>query len=186
MNQPTTAVLLMDLMPIVVPTFGGDDELLANAAKAAEHARTSGMSVIHVRLRFRDGYPEVEPTNKIFGPLSENMDFTEDNPDTSVHEAVRAESSDILVTKRRVSAFSGSDLDLVLRARGVHKVVLAGVATSGVVLSTLRQAADLDYQVAVLADACADGDPEVHAVLLGKVFPQQADVLTTDEWIATT
>jgi nicotinamidase-related amidase len=53
-----------------------------------------------------------------------------------------------------------------------------------VVLSTLRQAADVDYQLVVLADGCLDADPEVHRVLTGKVFPRQADVLTVDEWEA--
>ena len=62
--------------------------------------------------------------------------------------------------------------------------MLAGIATSGVVLSTLRQAADLDYRLVVLADGCLDADPEVHQVLTGKVFPRQADVLTVAEWTA--
>jgi len=65
----------------------------------------------------------------------------------------------------------------------VRTLVLAGIATSGVVLSTLRQAADLDYGLVVLRDACADADEEVHRVLLDKVFARQADVLTVDEWI---
>ncbi|HEY3883138.1 MAG TPA: isochorismatase family protein, partial [Trebonia sp.] len=63
-------------------------------------------------------------------------------------------------------------------------LVLAGISTSGVVLSTLRQAADLDYRLIVLEDACADRDDEVHRVLTGKVFPRQAVVTTADEWIA--
>jgi nicotinamidase-related amidase len=88
-----------------------------------------------------------------------------------------------VVLKRRVSAFSGSDLDVLLRAAGADSLVLAGIATSGVVLSTLRQAADLDYRLTVLSDACADGDAEVHRVLLDKVFPRQALVTTTDDWI---
>jgi len=58
-------------------------------------------------------------------------------------------------------------------------------APSGVVLSTLRQAADLDYRLTVLADACADNDPEVHRVPLEKVFPRQAVVTTSDDWAAT-
>ena len=72
---------------------------------------------------------------------------------------------------------------MVLRAQGVTQLVLTGIATSGVVLSTLRQAADMDYGLTVLRDGCADADPEVHRVLLDKVFPRQADVLTADEWI---
>jgi nicotinamidase-related amidase len=63
--------------------------------------------------------------------------------------------------------------------------VLAGIATSGVVLSTLRQAADLDYQLTVLADGCLDADPEVHRVLLEKVFPRQAEVTSITGWTAS-
>jgi nicotinamidase-related amidase len=83
-----------------------------------------------------------------------------------------------------VSAFSGSDLDVILRAHEIEALVLAGIATSGVVLSTLRQAADLDFALAVLADGCADADEEVHRVLLEKVFPRHAQVLAVSEWVA--
>ena len=89
-----------------------------------------------------------------------------------------------MVIKRRVSAFAGSDLDVLLRARRTEHLVLAGIATSGVVLSTLRQAADLDYRLTVLADGCLDADPEVHQVLLRKVFPRQAEVTTIADWTA--
>ena len=65
---------------------------------------------------------------------------------------------------------------------GADALVLAGIATSGVVLSTLRQAADLDYRLTVLSDGCLDSDPEVHRVLTAAVFPKQADVLTVGDW----
>jgi nicotinamidase-related amidase len=89
-----------------------------------------------------------------------------------------------VVTKRRVSAFSGSDLEVVLRSQNISHLVLSGIATSGVVLSTLREAADRDYQLTVLADCCLDADEEVHRVLLTKVFPRQADVIQSQAWIA--
>jgi nicotinamidase-related amidase len=60
--------------------------------------------------------------------------------------------------------------------------VLTGISTSGVVLSTLREAADKDYQITVLSDCCGDIDDEVHRVLTTKIFPRQADVLTVQEW----
>lgn len=53
------------------------------------------------------------------------------------------------------------------------------------VLSTLREAADKDFSLRVLSDACLDADPEVHRVLTEKVFPGHADVLTVDAWINT-
>jgi nicotinamidase-related amidase len=91
----------------------------------------------------------------------------------------------VVVTKRRVSAFTGSDLEVVLRSQEIGKLVLAGISTSGVVLSTLREAADKDYELVVLSDCCADGDPEVHRVLLEKVFPRQAEVLDAESWART-
>ena len=91
-------------------------------------------------------------------------------------------NNEITVVKRRVSAFTGSDLEVVLRGQDIKHIILTGIATSGVVLSTIREASDKDYRITVLADACADGDEEVHRVLTTKVFPRQADVLSVDEW----
>jgi nicotinamidase-related amidase len=91
-------------------------------------------------------------------------------------------NGEVVVTKKRVSAFAGSDLELVLRAHEVTDLVLAGIATSGVVLSTVREAADRDYAITVLADLCLDGDDEVHRVLTEKVFPRQADVINSSDW----
>ncbi len=82
-----------------------------------------------------------------------------------------------------MSAFAGSDLDVVPRAGGIEALVLSGIATSGVVLSTLRQAADLDFSLTVLSDGCFDADAEVHRVLCEKVFPRQAQVLTVAAWV---
>jgi len=99
-----------------------------------------------------------------------------------IHPAIAPQPTDIIVTKRRFSAFVGSDLEVVLRAQGISHLVLSGIATSRVVLSTLREAADKDYQLTVLSDCCVDGDEEVQRVLLSKVFPRQAEVVTTEEW----
>jgi len=88
-----------------------------------------------------------------------------------------------VLTKRRVGAFAGTELDALLRSRGVTKLVLAGISTSGVVLSTLRWASDLDYDVTILSDCCGDRDEEVHSVLMAKIFPRQATVLNSASWI---
>jgi nicotinamidase-related amidase len=178
-----TALLVLDIIPVVVPAFGGDDDMLEQLRRATEAARDAKIPVIYVRVAFRPGYPDVSDSNALFGPLRDMLDFTETDADTGVHASVAPKDGDIVVTKRRVSAFAGSDLDVVLRSLRVDRLVLAGVATSGVVLSTVRQAADLDFELTVLSDGCGDGDPEVHRVLMEKVFPTQATVATTEEWI---
>ena len=102
-----------------------------------------------------------------------------------IYPEVQPQAGDIIVTKRRVSAFTGSDLEVILRSQNIQHIVLCGIATSGVVLSTLREAADRDYKITVLSDCCTDGDEEVHNVLIEKVFPRQADVMTGREWQKT-
>jgi nicotinamidase-related amidase len=93
-----------------------------------------------------------------------------------VHPTLTPKHGDVVVTKHRVSAFAGTDLEMVLRANGIETLVLAGIATSGVVLSTVRHAADSDYKLVVVEDCCSDRDAEVHRVLMEKVFPRQATV----------
>lgn len=138
--------------------------------------------MIYVVVGFRPGHPEISPRNKSFARVAAAAGMVTGEPDSDVHPDVAPEPGDITVVKRRISAFAGSDLDVVLRSGGIDSLVLTGIATSGVVLSTLRQAADLDYGLTVLADACLDADPEVHRVLTEKIFPRHADVLTVAEW----
>jgi nicotinamidase-related amidase len=80
--------------------------------------------------------------------------------------------------RTRVGAFSTTDLDAQLRERGIDTLILAGISTTGVVLSTVRDASDRDYRVVVLADATADPEAEVHEFLIDRIFPRQADVIT--------
>jgi nicotinamidase-related amidase len=139
--------------------------------------------VIFVRVAFRPGHPEVSLRNIAFSALAGSDAFADAHA-TAIHAALAPAPDEVVVTKRRVSAFAGSDLDVVLRARAIRDLVLCGIATSGVVLSTLRQAADLDFGLTVLRDACADADDEVHRVLTEKVFPRQAEVLDVAAWSA--
>lgn len=102
---------------------------------------------------------------------------------TEPHQRLQRGKGEVVVTKKRVSAFAGSDLELVLRSHEVTSLVLGGIATSGVVLSTVREAADRDYQLTVLEDLCLDADEEVHRVLTTKVFPRQAEVISAAQWL---
>jgi nicotinamidase-related amidase len=172
----------MDYQEGIVSRFAGTD-LLDRARSAIATAREAGMPIIYIVVRFREGYPEISPNNLSFNQIkSSGLSFEESSPATQVHSGIAPQPGDIVVTKRRVGAFSGSDLDVALRAQGIGHLVLAGIATSGVVLSTVRAAADMDYKITVLSDCCADSDEEVHRVLMEKVFPRQARVLTLDAW----
>ncbi|MEY9844294.1 nicotinamidase-related amidase [Streptacidiphilus sp. BW17] len=178
------ALLVMDVQQGTVERFG-DEVLLDRLARAVAAARGARIPVVFVRVAFRPGFPEVSANNRTFSLLVETAGdaFGVDSPGTRIHPAVAPLPGEPVVLKKRVSAFVGSDLDVVLRSLGVSHLVLTGIATSGVVLSTLREAADRDFQLTVLADACADGDAEVHRVLTEKVFPRQADVVSVAQWV---
>ncbi len=181
----STALLIMDVQQGIVERYAGDAGYLARLATALAAARGAGITVIYVTVAFRPGYPEVSERNKSFAAIAGTGRFTEGDPGVRIPAVIAPAAGEVTVTKLRVSAFAGSDLEVLLRARGTSHLVLSGIATSGVVLSTLRQAADLDYRLTVLADGCLDADSEVHQVLLNKVFPRQAEVTTIADWSAS-
>ena len=172
-----TALLVMDVQSGIVELLAeGRDGLLARTAELLAAARAAQARVVYVVVGFRPGYPEVSPNNLSFGSIRESGRFGPGAAGTEIHPAVAPRPDEVIVTKHRVSAFAGTDLDMVLRANAIDTLVLAGIATSGVVLSTLRHAADADYRLVVVEDCCADRDAEVHRVLCEKVFPRQATV----------
>jgi nicotinamidase-related amidase len=176
----------MDFQQSIVERLGVPSVIDA-AGRALAGARAAGVPAMFVRVGFRPGYPEVAPTNATFSAAAATAGdaFNQDHPATQVHASLAPAEGEPVIVKRRVSAFTGSDLEVLLRGAQADTLVLAGISTSGVVLSTLRQAADLDYRLVVLADACADPDAEVHRVLTEKVYPRQATVTTADEWAAS-
>jgi nicotinamidase-related amidase len=177
--DPKKAILLvMDYQPAILAHVSQADKLLARVAETIESARQGGLAVGYVRVAFEAAdLAAIPPTNKTFKAVADGRLFPSEAPETQVHPALAPQPCDIVVRKVRVGAFSTTDLHLQLREREIDTLILAGIATSGVVLSTLRDGADRDYRLYVLEDACADRDPEVHAVLMQKVFPRQAYVI---------
>ena len=177
-----TALLLMDLQGNTLAHT--TDDYLPRAVRALATARAAGVPVIHVALRLRDGHTDAHPRNKIFGAVPKHL-FTADDPGAAIHPDVAPADGEIVVYKNRVSAFAGNNLQQILAVQGIDHLVLAGIATSGIVLSTALQAADLDYQVTVLSDACADRDPALHDALITGVLSRRGEVATVDEWKQT-
>jgi nicotinamidase-related amidase len=181
------ALLVMHVQRSMVARYGEDAGYLARLRGAIEAARAAETPVVYVVVGFRAGHPEASARNKLLGIISAHggLGFTPDDPGAEIHPDIAPQPADLVVTTTRLGAFASSDLDVLLRALEIDTLVLTGIATSGVVLSTLRQASDLDFRLTVLADGCLDADPEVHRVLTEKLFPLQADVVTVDEWITS-
>jgi nicotinamidase-related amidase len=181
-NTQNTALLVMDMQSAILSMLPDAATITGNVAKAIATARNKKIPVIYVVVGFRNGTPEINPDNKSFAAHKERFTSVSMDEFINIHPSVAPQDGEVTVIKRRVSAFTGSDLEVILRSQGIQHIVLTGVATSGVVLSTLREASDKDYRITVLADCCADGDEEVHRVLTTKVFPRQADMLLAEEW----
>jgi nicotinamidase-related amidase len=174
------ALLVMDYQNGVLDMLDETDDLLSRAADAIATVRGAGGQIGYVRVAFEDADLEAFPPTSGMGKRvgASGLSLHNGSPSTAVHERVAPKPGDMIVRKVRVGAFSTTDLDEQLRARDVDILILAGISTSGVVLSTVRDASDRDYRVLVLADATADPDPEVHEFLTERIFPRQADVIT--------
>lgn len=178
------ALLVMDYQNGIVSSLEGSEALLSRAAEAISLVRDRGGRIGYVRVAFTEAdFDAVPETSQMAGLVTaeRRQAMHADSPATAVHDRLTPEAGDIVVRKTRVGAFSTTDLQEQLHAAGVTTLLLAGIATSGVVLSTVRDAADRDYRIVVLADACADRDPEVHRVLTEKVLPRQAQVCDVAE-----
>ena len=146
-------------------------------------ARAAGLLVCYSATVFRPGYPEVSGRNKIFSERKRTGGPAIADPLKVIHPQMQPAEGEPVVGKHRVNALFGTDLALMLGARNVDTLILLGYATSGVVLSTTRYAADADYRLIIVEDCCADNDPAVHDFLCAKIFPRQSDVVQSADVI---
>lgn len=183
-----TAVLCMDYQNAIVSGYGGESaaDMLSRAANVLDSARNAGIQVIYIHVGFRPGLPEISPRNVVFSAIKNDPERMKmfSGEGQKIHESVLPNENDIVIAKHRVGAFTGTDLDMILRAKAIDALVLFGIATSGVVLSTLVEAFDADYRLVVIKDCCADRDAELHNALVDKYFPSRGQVITANEFIA--
>lgn len=182
-NIANTALLVMDMQVGIIGAIAEPAPLIANLQSAIEAARSKSIPVIYVVVGFRQGAPEISAANRTFSAAKQRFGNADMSQFMQIIPELAPAEGEITVVKRRVSAFAGSDLEIVLRALNINHLVLAGIATGGVVLSTLREAADKDFQLTVIADCCADTDKESHEFLTQKIFTKQADVINVAEWV---
>ena len=177
-----TALMLMDFQPAILGQIPDKDALIDRAQIALGWARANGVKVVFVRVAFvQDDYDAIPHHHKAFGNVKQNGLLAEGNPAFDIDPALEVRTGDTVVRKTRFGAFSTTDLHALFGDESINTLVMGGISTAGVVLSTVREASDHDYLIFVLSDATADIDPEVHRVLTEKVLPQHADVITTSD-----
>jgi nicotinamidase-related amidase len=177
-----TALIVGDLQRGITSAYPFARQVLPPLTELLPRARAAGVRVVFVRIAFRPNRADLPSNNPLFSAFFEAKDiFHEGAAGTEIDLPVHDE--DVVVLKRRASAFAGTDLELVLRAQGVDHIAVAGVATSAMVAATCYDAADRGYRVTVLRDGCADPDPTVHEFFMDKVFPSRAmEVMPCGGW----
>lgn len=175
-----TALLVMDYQPFVLSSYPNAAGLIEHTADAIAQARAAGVKIIYIRVAFTaQDYAAIPSHDKTFAALAGGGFLADGSPEAGIHPDLAPQDGDIVVTKTRRGAFSTTNLAKLISPHNIDSLILAGLSTSGVVLSTLRDAADRDYRMLVLTDCCDDRRPEVHRVLIEHVFPPQADLADT-------
>lgn len=178
-----TALVVIDLQNGIVgrPTQPyAAHEVVARTARLAEAFRAHGLPVVLVRVATApDGADAAHGRTEVQRPQGALPEgYSDIVPELAGH------AGDLVVTKRNWGAFFGTELDVILRRRGVTQVVLAGIATSIGVESTARQAHELNYNVTLAIDAMSDLTPDGHAGSVARIFPRLGETGTTDEVLA--
>ncbi|WP_323703002.1 isochorismatase family cysteine hydrolase [Mammaliicoccus sp. Dog046] len=182
--EQNTALLIMDMQNGIAGSYPGLDELVKTTNEAIAKAREANIPILFVRLAFSKNFSEVSPNNILFSKMkTSGIAMTTNDEAAQIVNGLDIESDDLIVTKQRISAFTGSNLDVLLSGLQVDHLVLTGIATSGVVLSTAVEAFDKDYTLTVLKDAAADRDAETHDFLVDNILTRYGDVITTEAWM---
>lgn len=178
-----TALIIGDIQRGITGTYPFARPVVPPLIELLPRARAAGVLVVFVHIAFRPNRADLPPNNPLFETFFTARDiFHEGVPGAEIDLPVKEE--DVVVLKRRASAFAGTDLELVLRARGIEALAVAGVATSAMVAATCYDAADRGYRITVLRDGCADSDAAVHDFFMDRVFPGRGhDVVSCRRWL---
>ena len=185
LDKSKTALLIADFYADMMSTIphAVERKVVEKTQALQKAARDAGILICYSATVFRPGYPEISERNKTFSQRKASGQPAVSDPMQVIHAGVKPNEGEMVVGKHRVNALFGTDLDMTLRANNIEILVLLGYATSGVVLSTTRYAADLDYRLYIVEDCCADQDAEVHDFLTQRIFPRQADVVQSEDVI---
>jgi nicotinamidase-related amidase len=174
-----SALLVMDMQAVIAAD--APPTMLEAVRRAIDRAHGAGVPVIYIQVLLRPGRAGVHPRNKKLSGLHEIL--TAGSPGLEIVPSLAPLPQDFVLTKHRVSSFAGSGLDVLLRSLDVTHLVLCGISTSTAVLATALSAADLDFDLTILSDACFNGKRmAMHELLMGELFPTIATVETVVQW----
>lgn len=179
LDSRRTAFIAVHYQNDVITQEGSFGAFFAEQATAAgvvpttrtlqETARAAGSLVVYTRVAFQPGFGDLVGNLPLLAMVGQQGCLVDGTPAAAIVDGLTPQDGDIVVTHQRVSGFVGSELDTVLRGRGVDTVVITGVATNMSIESTARTAGDLGYRTIVVSDACSAATPEVHEASLASL-----------------
>lgn len=158
---------------------------IEKTAAVLKAGRKAGIPVFYVNIEFRDGFPELKkPTYPLIESIQERNAFIRGTWDAAVPDELKPQTNDIMIINFNSSAFSHTDLDCILRAKGVKTLFLAGIATNWIVESTSRYGAELGYDITVLEDCCQGFTDELHNFAIKETLPFYGTIIKSPDFIA--
>ncbi len=157
--------------------------LLENSGLLLDWARTQGLTVIHFVYAFKEDFSDIPANSPLYMRLKETGGLVRDTWGAEIHDSVRPRDGEPVIAKPRISAFPGTGLDGLLRAKGINTLILAGLTTNWVIESTARQAMDLGYRLVAVEDCMVSLNHTMHDFSIQNVYPQISTVVRVSDLV---
>lgn len=196
MNPNTTALLLIEYQNDFVSEGGAqyeavravmtETDMLAHSRTVVEQARARGVTVMHAAISFADGYPEIpaDPYGILAGIVAARAFRKGDWGVEFAPEMTPLEGDIVIEGKRGLDCFASTNLDFILRQRGITDLAIAGFLTNCCVESTMRSAYERGFRVVTLTDCTATLSAEEQQAAVTKNFPMFSRTMTHDAFLA--
>lgn len=172
LTASTTALIVVHMQTDIVSADGAFGGFFAAQAvernvvgvndKLLDTARAARATVVYTRVAWQPGLADLVANSPLLGIVAQSGCLVDGSDNAQILPELTPKDGDLVVTHQRVGGFSASQLDTLLRNRGVNTVLFTGVATNVAVEGTARQASDLGYRTVIIADACSAADPAIH------------------------
>jgi ureidoacrylate peracid hydrolase len=197
LDPKTTAVVLIEyqndftsdggaLHGAVVDVMTATD-MMANTRQVVDAARGAGATVMHAPIMFADGYNEI--SSHPYGILKGVVDgkaFVKGSWGAAIVDDLAPSDGDIVIEgKRGLDTFASTNLDFILRSKGITTIALGGFLTNCCVESTMRSGYENGYKVITLSDCVAATSPEEHENALKYDFPMFSEPMASSDFIAS-
>ena len=195
-DPKTTAVVLIEYQNDFTTEGGAlhqavsevmdETAMLAHTREVVKAARNAGATIMHAPIAFTEGYGEI--TNRPYGILKGVVDgqaFVKGSWGAQIIDELTPATGDIVVEgKRGLDTFASTNLDFILRSKGISTVALGGFLTNCCVESTMRSAYENGYRVITLSDCVAATSVEEHENALKYDYPMFSLPMTADEFVS--